>query len=80
VKLFLLLKRLDDICLMNNWVLPNYRVAPSDGGYEAEVRITGNHVACTIHGEEKSDAEEARESAAACLLTKLQHDTAANLS
>ncbi|CAD5311868.1 unnamed protein product [Arabidopsis thaliana] len=75
-----LCQRLDDICLMNNWVLPNYRVAPSDGGYEAEVRITGNHVACTIHGEEKSDAEEARESAAACLLTKLQHDTAANLS
>ncbi|XP_010475317.1 PREDICTED: uncharacterized protein LOC104754750 [Camelina sativa] len=74
-----LCQRLDDICLMNNWVLPNYRVSPSDGGYEAEVRIKGNHVAYTVHGEEKSDAEEARESAAACLLTKLQNTTA-NLS
>lgn len=45
------------------------------GGYEAEVRIKETHFAHTICGDEKFDAEEARESAAACLLRRLQHNT-----
>ena len=40
------------------------------GGYEAEVRIKETHFAHTVCGDEKSDAEEARESAAAILLAK----------
>ncbi|KAJ0250817.1 Uncharacterized protein HA466_0140980 [Hirschfeldia incana] len=68
-------QKLDDLCLENNWVLPNYHVSSTDGGYEAEVRIKETHFAHTICGEEKSDAEEARESAAACLLTRLRHNT-----
>ncbi|ESQ36323.1 hypothetical protein EUTSA_v10007042mg [Eutrema salsugineum] len=73
-------QKLDDICVENNWVLPNYRVSLSDGGFKAEVRIKESHFAHTIRGEEKSDAEEARESAAAGLLTKLHHHTTANFS
>ncbi|CAH8312949.1 unnamed protein product [Eruca vesicaria subsp. sativa] len=68
-------QKLDDICLENNWVLPNYRVSSTDGGYEAEVRIKETHFPHTICGDEKSDAEEARESAAACLLSRLHHNT-----
>ncbi|CAN6981553.1 unnamed protein product [Brassica rapa subsp. trilocularis] len=68
-------QKLDDLCLENNWVLPTYRVSSTDGGYEAEVRIKEIHFAHTVCGDEKSDAEEARESAAACLLRRLQHNT-----
>ncbi|KAF8103996.1 hypothetical protein N665_0181s0018 [Sinapis alba] len=63
-------QKLDDICLENNWVLPSYSMSVSDGGFEAEVRIKETQFTHTICGEEKSDAEEARESAAACLLAK----------
>ncbi|KAJ4895341.1 Uncharacterized protein Rs2_22135 [Raphanus sativus] len=63
-------QKLDDLCLENNWVLPNYHVSSTDGGFEAEVRIKETNFAHTICGDEKSDAEEARESAAACLLTR----------
>lgn len=45
------------------------------GGFEAEVRIKESQFAHSICGEEKSDSEEARESAAACLLTKLHQNT-----
>ncbi|KAL0654516.1 hypothetical protein Bca4012_097207 [Brassica carinata] len=68
-------KKLDDLCLENNWVLPTYRVSSTDGGYEAEVRIKETHFAHTICGDEKFDAEEARESAAACLLRRLHYNT-----
>ncbi|XP_056842296.1 uncharacterized protein LOC108805248 isoform X2 [Raphanus sativus] len=68
-------QKLDDICFENSWVLPSYHVSLSDGGFIAEVRIEETQFARTICGEEKSDAEEARESAAACLLTKLHHNT-----
>ncbi|CAH2038797.1 unnamed protein product [Thlaspi arvense] len=71
-------QKLDDICLDNNWVLPHYHVSLSEDGFEAEVRINETHFAYTICGEEKPDAEEAKESAAACLLTKLQDNTRAN--
>ncbi|KAF3573163.1 hypothetical protein F2Q69_00063762 [Brassica cretica] len=68
-------EKLDDVCVKNNWVLPSYHVSLSDGGFEAEVRIKESQFAHSICGEEKSDAEEARESAAACLLTKLHQNT-----
>ncbi|XP_022543973.2 uncharacterized protein LOC106419956 [Brassica napus] len=68
-------QKLDDLCVKNNWVLPSYHVSLSDGGFEAEVRIKETQFAYKIRGEEKSDAEEARESAAACLLTKLHQNT-----
>ncbi|XP_056866915.1 uncharacterized protein LOC108861213 [Raphanus sativus] len=72
-------QKLDDICLENNWVLPSYHVSLSDGGFEAEVWIKETYFAHTICGDEKCDAEEARESAAACLLTRLHHNrTTAN--
>nr|VDC64444.1 unnamed protein product [Brassica rapa] len=63
-------RKLDDICLENNWVLPSYHVSLSDGGFKAEVRINETQFAHRICGEAKSDAEEARESAAAILLAK----------
>ncbi|KAF3573162.1 hypothetical protein F2Q69_00063763 [Brassica cretica] len=63
-------QKLDDICLENNWVLPSYHVSLSDGGFQAEVRINETQFAHRICGEAKSDAEEARESAAAILLAK----------
>ncbi|KAL0732371.1 hypothetical protein Bca4012_008580 [Brassica carinata] len=44
-------------------------------GFVAEVRIKETQFAHSICGEEKSDAEEAKESAAACLLTKLHQNT-----
>ncbi|KAF3573138.1 hypothetical protein F2Q69_00063761 [Brassica cretica] len=68
-------EKLDDVCVKNNWVLPSYHVSLSDGGFEAEVRIKESQFAHSICGEAKSDAEEARESAAACLLTKLHQNT-----
>nr|VDD59449.1 unnamed protein product [Brassica oleracea] len=68
-------EKLDDVCVKNNWVLPSYHVSLSDGGFEAEVRIKESQFAHSICGEEKSDAEEARESTAACLLTKLHQNT-----
>ncbi|CAN6908751.1 unnamed protein product [Brassica oleracea] len=68
-------EKLDDVCVKNNWVLPSYHVSLSDGGFEAEVRIKESQFAHSICGEEKSDSEEARESAAACLLTKLHQNT-----
>ncbi|XP_013601882.1 PREDICTED: ATP-dependent DNA helicase Q-like 4A [Brassica oleracea var. oleracea] len=63
-------QKLDDICLENNWVLPSYHVSLSDGGFQGEVRINETQFAHRICGEAKSDAEEARESAAAILLAK----------
>ncbi|VVA90140.1 unnamed protein product [Arabis nemorensis] len=75
-----LCQKLDEICLGNNWVLPNYRVSPSDGGFEAEVIIKETLFAYTFCGEVKSDAEEARESAAARLLTRLLDNIASNFS
>ncbi|XP_010557069.1 PREDICTED: uncharacterized protein LOC104826195 isoform X2 [Tarenaya hassleriana] len=64
-------QKLDDICYENNWVLPTYRVSSSKGGFKAEAKLTERELEYTTCGEEKPNPEEARDSAAACLLAKL---------
>ncbi|CAN8306171.1 unnamed protein product [Cochlearia groenlandica] len=73
-------KKLDNICLEKNWGLPDYRVSPSEGGFKAEVRIKETYLATTESGEEKSSPEEARESAAVCLLSRLYHNITVRLA
>ncbi|BFG15732.1 hypothetical protein CerSpe_020070 [Prunus speciosa] len=59
---------LDDVCYENNWVLPTYRVSPSDGGFQAEVTVKGMDFDCSSRGDLCSNPREARESAAAQIL------------
>ncbi|XP_021817926.1 uncharacterized protein LOC110760053 isoform X3 [Prunus avium] len=63
---------LDDVCYENNWVLPTYRVSPSDGGFQAEVTVKGMDFDCSSRGDLCSNPREARESAAAQILVKLR--------
>ncbi|CAL2228950.1 unnamed protein product [Prunus armeniaca] len=63
---------LDDACYENNWVLPTYRVSPSDGGFQAEVTVKGMDFDCSSGGDLCSNPREARESAAAQILVKLR--------
>ncbi|ONI29293.1 hypothetical protein PRUPE_1G191700 [Prunus persica] len=63
---------LDDACYENNWVLPTYRVSPSDGGFQAEVTVNGMDFDCSSGGDLCSNPREARESAAAQILVKLR--------
>ncbi|KAM1158544.1 hypothetical protein ACFXTH_031909 [Malus domestica] len=63
---------LDGACYDNNWILPTYRVSPSDGGFQAEVTVKGMEFECSSVGGLCSNPREARESAAAQVLAKLR--------
>ncbi|XP_031481095.1 uncharacterized protein LOC116251144 [Nymphaea colorata] len=63
---------LDEICRQNNWVLPTYTVFPSRGGFVASVTVNCLDLNCSGDGDIRSKPQEARESAATCMLNKLR--------
>lgn len=65
-------QELDGICNENNWILPTYRVSPSDGGFQAHVTMKGIDFECSNAGDPRSNPHEARESAASLMLAKLR--------
>ncbi|KAJ4723342.1 Aleurone layer morphogenesis protein [Melia azedarach] len=65
-------QELDDICYDNNWILPTYRVSPSEGGFQSQVTTKGIDFECSTAGDSRSNPREARESAAAQMLEKLR--------
>ncbi|KAB2622931.1 hypothetical protein D8674_025113 [Pyrus ussuriensis x Pyrus communis] len=65
-------QELDGACYDNNWILPTYRVSPSDGGFQADVTVKGMDFECSSVGGLCSNPREARESAAAQVLAKLR--------
>ncbi|XP_026420975.1 uncharacterized protein LOC113317041 isoform X2 [Papaver somniferum] len=66
-------KDLDTICRQNNWTLPTYNLLLSNGGegFHARVVVQGLDFECSEGGHVKPDPREARESAAARVLTKM---------
>ncbi|XP_059632887.1 uncharacterized protein LOC132275422 isoform X2 [Cornus florida] len=65
-------QELDDICYENNWILPTYCVTPSDDGFLANVTVKGMDFECSGGSSLRSNPREARESAAAQMIGKLQ--------
>ncbi|PIA42268.1 hypothetical protein AQUCO_02000018v1 [Aquilegia coerulea] len=65
-------QELDAICSENNWILPRYFVLPYTGGFQSNVIVQGVDFECSDAGELRENATEARESAAARLLSKLR--------
>lgn len=64
---------LESMCLKNNWRLPRYFVEPSDGKFTAEVVLKGKDFKFSSTGDLKTNPRDARESAAARLVGKLQN-------
>ncbi|XP_017975638.1 PREDICTED: uncharacterized protein LOC18602556 isoform X1 [Theobroma cacao] len=64
-------QELDGICNKNNWMLPTYHVFPSDGGYQAKVTVKGVNIESSSVGDACPKPSEARGSAAAEMLAKL---------
>ncbi|KAK3204456.1 hypothetical protein Dsin_018502 [Dipteronia sinensis] len=65
-------QELDGICYENNWILPTYRVSPSDGGFQASVTVKGMDFECSSIVGQCSNPRNARESAASQMLGKLR--------
>ncbi|ERN06894.1 hypothetical protein AMTRI_Chr06g197120 [Amborella trichopoda] len=67
-------QELDEICVKNQWLPPSYNTFPADafGLICANVMIHGVDFEFCERGELKSTPQEARESAAATMLTKLR--------
>ncbi|KAI9193829.1 hypothetical protein LWI28_000558 [Acer negundo] len=65
-------QELDGICYENNWILPTYRVSPSDGGFQASVTVKGMDFECSSIVGQCSNPRKARESAASQMLGKLR--------
>ncbi|RVW28594.1 hypothetical protein CK203_094812 [Vitis vinifera] len=65
-------QELDGICYENNWILPTYRVSLLDGKSEGTVTVKGVDFEISVVGEPCDTPREARESAAAQMLAKLQ--------
>ncbi|KAL5169264.1 hypothetical protein HKD37_11G031208 [Glycine soja] len=63
---------LDNTCHENNWVLPTYHLSHADGGFKANVTVKGVDFQCSFEGNVGSNPSEARESAAALMLTNLK--------
>ncbi|KHN06212.1 hypothetical protein glysoja_031654 [Glycine soja] len=59
-------------CHENNWVLPTYHLSHADGGFKANVTVKGVDFQCSFEGNVGSNPSEARESAAALMLTNLK--------
>ncbi|XP_022887953.1 uncharacterized protein LOC111403618 [Olea europaea var. sylvestris] len=64
---------LESICIKNNWRLPRYFLEPLDGKFTAEVVLKGKDFKFSSTGDLKTNPLEARESAAARLVGKLQN-------
>ncbi|PWA94736.1 hypothetical protein CTI12_AA056850 [Artemisia annua] len=65
-------QELDDICLSNKWMLPTYRTTRSDGGFVANVSLKGTNFECSGLSAMLPSVQEARNSAATNVITKLQ--------
>ncbi|KAK8926420.1 hypothetical protein KSP39_PZI018133 [Platanthera zijinensis] len=67
-------QELDQIFRRNHWILPKYSVLLSvdDGKFQSIVMTKGLDFEYTLRGDPKDAPTEARESAAACMLTKLR--------
>ncbi|XP_050884095.1 uncharacterized protein LOC127087266 isoform X3 [Lathyrus oleraceus] len=65
-------QELDDICHVNNWILPTYKLSQSDGKFQANVRVKGLDFENSCEGNPCSFPHEARDSAAAQMLTNLR--------
>ncbi|KAM7494436.1 hypothetical protein LguiB_029045 [Lonicera macranthoides] len=66
-------QELDDICTLNNWKLPTYCVRAADGGFLANVRLKGIDFDWSGGSDLWPRPAEARESAAAKIISKLQN-------
>ncbi|XP_058748888.1 uncharacterized protein LOC131621861 isoform X2 [Vicia villosa] len=65
-------QELDDICHVNNWILPTYKLSQSDGKFQSNVRVKGLDFENSCEGNPCSSPHEARDSAAAQMLTNLR--------
>ncbi|KAG8391928.1 hypothetical protein BUALT_Bualt01G0237900 [Buddleja alternifolia] len=63
---------LEYICLKNNWRLPRYLVEPSDGKFESNVVVESKDLKLSSKGDLESNPCDARESAAAQMILKMQ--------
>ncbi|KAF1899662.1 hypothetical protein Lal_00019792 [Lupinus albus] len=64
---------LDSVCHANNWVLPTFQLIKKDGGIHADVTVKGVEFECCCRGNVCFAPREARESAAAQMLTNLRN-------
>ncbi|KAL0294658.1 UNVERIFIED_CONTAM: hypothetical protein Sangu_2516700 [Sesamum angustifolium] len=67
---------LEYICLKNNWRLPRYFIEPSDGKFLSHVIVEGKGFELPSKGGFKLKPDEARESAAAEMIAKIQNSCA----
>ncbi|WJX50552.1 hypothetical protein P8452_36839 [Trifolium repens] len=65
-------EELDEICHENNWIIPTYDVSASNGEFQADVTVKGVDFEFSCKGNPCSFPLEARNSAAAQMLTKLR--------
>ncbi|KAK2434256.1 hypothetical protein P8452_31428 [Trifolium repens] len=65
-------EELDEICYENNWIIPTYDVSASNGEFQANVTVKGVDFEFSCKGNPCSFPLEARNSAAAQMLTKLR--------
>ncbi|KAL3506678.1 hypothetical protein ACH5RR_032060 [Cinchona calisaya] len=61
---------LDDICRENNWTVL-YNISALDGGFVAKITVEGMDIDCSYCSQLLSTPEEAREAAAAQIITEL---------
>ncbi|KAL7121530.1 hypothetical protein ACP275_02G187700 [Erythranthe tilingii] len=63
---------LEYICVKNNWRLPKYFIVPSNGKFVSNVAVGSNDLKLSTEGSVGSTPLEARESAAAQMIVKIQ--------
>nr|GLL47723.1 uncharacterized protein LOC109161584 isoform X2 [Ipomoea trifida] len=65
-------KDLDVICRANNWRLPTYIISGTHGGFRIKVFMQDGSFNCSCEGDKHSDSSEAKESAAAKMVSRLR--------
>ncbi|XP_031094808.1 uncharacterized protein LOC115999150 isoform X2 [Ipomoea triloba] len=63
---------LDVICRANNWMLPTYIISGTHGGFRIKVFMQDGSFKCSCEGDKHSDSSEAKESAAAKMVSRLR--------
>ncbi|XP_019165594.1 PREDICTED: uncharacterized protein LOC109161584 isoform X2 [Ipomoea nil] len=63
---------LDVICRANNWRLPTYIISGTHGGFRIKVVMQEGSFKCSCEGDMHSDSLEAKESAAAKMVSRLR--------
>ncbi|MCD7446804.1 hypothetical protein HAX54_016898 [Datura stramonium] len=71
-------QQLDQLCCRNNWVLPTYRVFPFESGFLAKVIVKGADFESISESSTSKSPREARESAAAHMIAKLDSQLGLN--